>query len=224
MKKDDKEKYWFAVEGIIGAGKSTYLQSVVKHLQSEFNNNVVIVPEPVDKWGPYLEKCGEDIVKYAYVTQTYIFHTKQEIFNTLYDENPNATIFISERSPISDRHVFWNVISNSNNVCSLTVDTYPLLWTTWNRLYPIQNISGIIYLDIPLKLAQQRCLERARQCELKTLSDSYQQSLLDKHVDNETFADYDVLTVDATLNYKQDQDVARQCAEELCAFIKEKIK
>lgn len=221
--KGKKKQLWFSVEGIIGAGKSTYIAATLEELQRLLpEEKIAVVPEPVKDWIDYLQKCGKDPHKYSYVTQTYIFHTKQKIFNKVYDANPDATIFISERSPVSDRHVFWDTNCELHQLDEIEAKTYPFLWETWNKLYPIPEITGFIYLHVPLDVALSRCLERGRECEKEAVlkSTTYQEMLLDRHHEG-TFKG--MLTVDATQNYRDDKQIAKECAKKLAKYIQELI-
>jgi deoxyadenosine/deoxycytidine kinase len=208
---------WWSLEGVIGVGKSTLLDKLVPELRKRHGiDTVVVVEEPVHLWLEHLERCSKDPKRYMYVAQTYFFHTRAMAFQAAYKANPQAKIFISERSPWSDFHVFWKANCDLYDLDPVEKEVYPQLWSTWLDLYPICP-SKFIMLDLPVDRCQQRRRERDRSCERDAVTDRYQTMLLDNHW--LMFHEMGVapVVVDASENYRDDPEAANRLVDEIIA-------
>jgi deoxyadenosine/deoxycytidine kinase len=159
-----------ALDGEIGAGKTT----LIKLLASYFNSiglKTVAVLEPVDDWKEkgilqefYQEKIRRDLV--TYVFQTYTFVTRIEEILQAFDNNPDAQIFILERTVMTDRYVF---MENQRDVVEASrvalMQMYEKWWKMWTRLMPFE-ITHHIYLKPSLEECMTRVNSRAREGEV----------------------------------------------------------
>ena len=215
-----QEKIWVSIEGLIGSGKSTYIKRMLPYLEAHFGKgSVAIVKEPVDDWSEYLSKYATDPVRYSFLFQIYAFHTRQKEFNQVMQDNPSATIFISERSPLTDRYVFWDANSALYPLDRLEIDTYPLLWETWQKLYPM-SLSKMIYLDLPLDTCESRIKERNRDSEVGSITIKYQELLRKKHEILFEYTDIPYTVISSRVNYRDNEEITKNCAQQLINEIK----
>ena len=104
-----------AVEGNLGAGKSTYLS----FLKTMFPD-IEIIKEPVDEWQNIrghnlLELYYKDSKRWSFTFQTYAMISRMRLWNATLKENPN-TLKLSERSMLADRFVFGDLMGDLGNV------------------------------------------------------------------------------------------------------------
>ena len=117
------------IEGNIGAGKSTFLKIIKKHLACQ------IVYEPHQKWqdiqgkGNLLENFYKDTPRWAYTFQSYAFITRTLAQKKNALINPHD-IQILERSVFSDRHCFAKNLFESGTMSSLEWTLYRE-WFSW---------------------------------------------------------------------------------------------
>jgi deoxyadenosine/deoxycytidine kinase len=218
-----EKKIWISVEALIATGKTTLLESIGSYLDDEFGkHNVVWIPEPVEKWYHHLKLCGEDPKRFSYVAQTHIFNTRFKAFETAYKFNPKATIFITERSPMSDYHVFWETNAKLHDLDKIDIQTYPQLWSTWMSMYPMHP-SAYIYLELDIDECQRRQKERNRDCEEGVVTAEYQKLLQEAHERMFAQERIEPVRMDATVNYRDDPEIAKRYAAKLIDVIKAQI-
>ena len=212
-----KKSLWISVEGIIGAGKTTLIKSIVPHLEDTFGSDtVLVVDEPVDDWieSGHLERCTQE----PYVAQTYFFHTRVQRFLDL-TKDSNAKIIISERSMISDRYIFWETTCKNGFVSELAQKTYPHLWSTWTKLLNGRQPDVYIYLELDADTSQNRMLERNRSEEKDVVNVEYQKQLIEAH--ERVFKKYRTVKISSNRNFRDDPVVAKDIAEQVIQIIKE---
>jgi deoxyadenosine/deoxycytidine kinase len=145
-----------SLDGNIGAGKSTLLNKL-RELP-----NVKVIDEPVGVWEKYvndgknlLELFYEDKSRWAYTFQNAAIITRlQNIQNTM-KENPGYDIFVTERSILTDKYVFADMLHNSGSMNDLEWSLY----NTWFDTYGKDVIvTGVVWLDVD----PDTCIERIR--------------------------------------------------------------
>lgn len=150
------------VDGEIGAGKSTILVALAEALRAE-GYSVAVAQEPVDKWRAVgiLGRFYQDPARYAYEFQTYTFVTRIMAVRECFEKNPNAGIFLLERSILTDRHVFMEL--QRAIVGEQTMDMYDA-WCGLHRLLMPFDLSKATYLYLKpdLKECMARVSSRAR--------------------------------------------------------------
>jgi len=198
-------KGWITIEGIISAGKSTFIDAIQPYIADK---SILVVPEPVDQWIASGHLAAS--TKEAYCAQTYFFHTRIELFNSLLGKNPNVEYIISERSFETDL-MFWQLSCKNGLATPLQERTYPLLWKTWSKLLGGKQPTKHVYLRLDVDTAQKRLAERNRTEELSTVTNEYQQQLFEIH--EEEFSGGIVL--DATRNFRDDPDIAREMVNKI---------
>jgi deoxyadenosine/deoxycytidine kinase len=170
------------VDGIIAAGKSTFIRALAEWLTTKkMYGKICVVPEPVDQWKTdgVLQYFYEDVATRSYEFQTYVFATRVQSVRKAFFENPDANIFLLERSVVSDEHFFVEMLIESGNINSSQVKMYQQWSTMWKELLPFTP-DGFIYLRPTLDESMQRLQIRNRSGE-DGISSDYQQKLLDKH-------------------------------------------
>ena len=165
------------IEGAIGAGKSV-LTNVLYDYAISKNVKAVVVNEPVSKWVDcgILEKFYKDRRANAYAFQTYAFVTRCEEINKKVAENPDAELFIIERSPASDQ-VFMYLMHD------LLDNTEKVMYKTWiHMFYSILKVdltqATAIYLQTDINDCMDRLTKRGRAGENMDGMREYQTKLI----------------------------------------------
>ena len=140
-----------AIEGNIGSGKSTILKSLSVLLAEE---NVPIFQEPVEEWHDLLSLFYSSPREYGFVLSMKVLMSFRKAL-----EHPTCII---ERSPISCRHVFSQMMYNEGN---MTQHEWDLFKEYWDLLSWTPDV--IIMIDTPASLCMTRIDTRGRGCESK---------------------------------------------------------
>lgn len=176
-----------AVEGNIGAGKSTFL-NIMSDGQLELQDIVEIVPEPVDEWRRVknggdepinlLDRFYQDPKRYAYTFQHYVLLTRMEK-DRLSRASPKP-LRILERSIFSDRMVFVRAMHEAGFMGDLEL----LVYDSWFAMEIAQDRElapdGFIYL----KARPETCIKRLRtrnRSEEAGVDAAYLENLHEKH-------------------------------------------
>jgi deoxycitidine kinase/deoxyguanosine kinase len=167
------------IEGIIGAGKSTFISNISSQL-----SNTKPIPEPVEEWveSGVLNRFYKDMSRWAFSFQLRIIHDKVNHLNSIYrNENIiDPLVYIVERSMYSDA-CFSNTLHKTG-----VLDTYEYNLSNdvrkvyENRLLVVPSL--IIYIRPPIHTCMERVLHRNR-CEEIDITSEYQQALMDSHDD-----------------------------------------
>lgn len=199
-----KTKKVFALEGNIGAGKTTILKIIGKHFQ-----DVEFVEEPVKMWQNLggmnlLDAFYSDPKRWGFSFEFFSMLTKIEAL--LNAANSDKPIIIIERSILSNK-VFMDL---SMELRKLDKMEYKMLMTTFDfylqNIYPV--LSGIIYLDTPVDECIKRITKRNRGEEC-SIEKSYLQLLKDKFDELANSSTMIVIRIDGL--YDCDRDSARVC-------------
>jgi deoxyadenosine/deoxycytidine kinase len=199
-----RTKKVFALEGNIGAGKTTILKIIGKHFQ-----DVEFVEEPVKMWQNLggmnlLDAFYSDPKRWGFSFEFFSMLTKIEAL--LNAANSDKPIIIIERSILSNK-VFMDL---SMELGKLDKMEYKMLMTTFDfylqNIYPV--LSGIIYLDTPVDECIKRITKRNRGEEC-SIEKSYLQLLKDKFDELANSSTMIVIRIDGL--YDCDRDSARVC-------------
>jgi deoxyadenosine/deoxycytidine kinase len=199
-----KTKKVFALEGNIGAGKTTILKIIGKHFQ-----DVEFVEEPVKMWQNLggmnlLDAFYSDPKRWGFSFEFFSMLTKIEAL--LNAANSDKPIIIIERSILSNK-VFMDL---SMELGKLDKMEYKMLMTTFDfylqNIYPV--LSGIIYLDTPVDECIKRITKRNRGEEC-SIEKSYLKLLKDKFDELANSSTMIVIRIDGL--YDCDRDSARVC-------------
>ena len=170
-----KSKRIYALEGNIGAGKTTVLK-----LMSKSFKDVEFVEEPVKEWQNLggqnlLEAFYKDPERWGFSFEFYSMLTKiQALLKAADSDKP---IIIIERSIISNK-LFMEL---SNELGKLNPMEYRMLLNTYDfytqNVYP--QLCGVIYLDTPVDECVKRIIKRNRGEEC-SIDKSYLESIKKK--------------------------------------------
>ena len=170
-----KTKKIYALEGNIGAGKTTILKLMCKHFK-----DVELVEEPVNQWQNLggmnlLDSFYSNPKRWGFSFEFYSMLTK--IQSLLKAADSDKPIIIIERSILSNK-VFMEL---SNELGKLDKMEYCMLMNTYHfylqNIYP--QLAGIIYLDTPVDECIKRITKRNRgeECNIEK---SYLESIKKK--------------------------------------------
>lgn len=167
------------IEGIIGAGKSTFINYCLKPTLERRGLRVAIIPEPVEKWkkNGILERFYRDPKRWSYTFQTMAF-TDQVLECRKMIELKDIDIFIMERSHISNR-IFAEILYESGDIDDLEMEYYNEWSALWDKFIPNIPIS-FIYLKSSIDISMERIYSRKRSGE-EHITAEYQLKLIDKH-------------------------------------------
>lgn len=197
------------VSGMIGCGKSTFIENYTKHLV----NNHMISVKPIYEFvegNELLPLMYEDPIRWTYTSQVrFLSHKLDSIYEAL---NTPCSIAIVERSYLEHR-IFADTQYRLGRMSKLEYDSYIELYNTCSRLIP--NIIDI-HIKVPFDTCMKRMFNRARDFELgetykyyETLYDTYLE-YYSSHLDNLTIEDsvgyqiykrLDNLILEGVLNY-----------------------
>ena len=113
-------KYWFAVEGNIGSGKSDFM----KMLYTIFNDGVTCRKEPQYKWKctEHSKECSSNLLDLFYSDTkrwAYTFETRCIVSRIMDYKRTTKSITFCERSWVSDRYVQAKTLLNLNLMTSI---------------------------------------------------------------------------------------------------------
>lgn len=157
------------LDGNIGAGKSTLLDAIKTHIPS-----VTVIPEPVGEWLTMTNQHGESLLKLFYKDKQRWGYTFQNaaILTRLLDTQrilkewkPTAgmlPIIITERSVLTDRHVFADMLHNDGKLDDLEWKLYLKWYEAYAKDLPVK---GIIHLNTSVRTSNDRIKIRGREGE-----------------------------------------------------------
>jgi deoxycitidine kinase/deoxyguanosine kinase len=185
--------YIFTVEGNIGAGKTTFLE----RLQREWPEATVVL-EPVGTWMTMKEKDGTSLLdhfyadkkRWSYTFQTAAFLTRlmdtERVLEAVQKTEGPPTegpptegprVVITERSVLTDRYVFAEMLHDSGDMSDLEYDLY-LRW--YNRFATHIPIKGILHLTTDPTISLERIGIRGREAET-SIQKEYLEALDSQH-------------------------------------------
>ena len=210
------------VEGLIAAGKSTFV-NILKQQLSPYYNKIVIVPEPVDIWiktGSLVDFYA-DMKGKAYEFQTFVVVTRIKTVLEAYEKNKDADLFIIERSPYTDRYIFGEMLYRDGMISEHQMTKYEVWWDLWIKIWPFQ-ISHIIHLFPGIEEAQKRCRARLRDGEI-AVSTEYQTKLLDRHQEffNSSNCPYPVFILDTPDDFRTNLRLQNEIGNKIKLFLDE---
>jgi deoxyadenosine/deoxycytidine kinase len=151
------------VEGLIGAGKTTFAKEVAKRLKLRLIEEPVGGGEGVDN--PYLEIFYKDPKKYAFGMQVFLLHQRYAMQQLASYEATGVGGFegaVLDRSLSGDR-VFAKMHKEAGNIEEID-------WMTYETAYAIMCRSLLpptllVFLDVQPETAFERMQKRNRQAE-----------------------------------------------------------
>ena len=204
-----KSKKIYALEGNIGAGKTTMMKIIGQYFTS-----VEFVEEPVSQWQNLggmnlLDAFYSDPERWGFSFEFYSMLSK--IKALLNAANSDKPVIVIERSILSNR-VFMDL---SHELGKLEEIEYSMLMNTYHfylqHVYP--QLSGIIYLDTPVDECIKRITKRNRGEEC-TIERSYLQCIKEKMDQLCNSSTMNVIRIDGM--YDCERDKVRVCQDMEC--------
>ena len=201
-----KTKKIYALEGNIGAGKTTIMKIIGQYFTS-----VEFVEEPVSQWQNLggmnlLDAFYSDPKRWGFSFE--FFSMLSKIKALLNAANSDKPVIVIERSILSNR-VFMDL---SHELGKLEEIEYTMLMNTYHfylqHVYP--QLSGIIYLDTPVDECIKRITKRNRGEEC-TIERSYLQSIKEKMDQLCNSSTMNVIRIDGM--YDCERDKVRVCQD-----------
>jgi deoxyguanosine kinase len=170
------------LDGNIGAGKSTLLEAL------RTLPHVTVIPEPVGTWLTLRDDKGESLLslfykdteRWCYTFQNCAILTRlletQKILEKCRTGAITTPFVITERSILTDRYVFAEMLRNQGKMTKLEWDLYNMWFDSFAKDLPYQ---AIIHLTTSPTISSHRINLRGRKGE--TLSMKYLQDLDDMH-------------------------------------------
>lgn len=158
-----------SLDGNIGSGKSTLLSELRKRI-----HDIHLVDEPVGQWTSLkngegknlLELFYQDKKRWSYTFQNCAILTRlkniKEAVEKLDTTVKNPQIIITERSVLTDKHVFAEMLHDCGDIDELEWQLYEEWFHIFGKQYPIR---GIIYLSTSSTTSKSRIQIRNRQGE-----------------------------------------------------------
>lgn len=149
-----------SLDGNIGAGKTTLLEQIRRAMI-----DLHVVEEPVGLWTSLKNRDGksllelfyEDKKRWAYTFQNCAIMTRfrniQDAVHQLDTTVKEPQVIITERSIMTDKHVFAEMLRDSGDLDLLEWDLYESWFNTFSKKYPVH---GIIYLSTSSVTSKER--------------------------------------------------------------------
>lgn len=216
----------YILEGNIGAGKSTFLKLINKHLP-----HIDVALEPLHNWQKQvygqslLANFYQDPHRWAYSIENFamICRVKEHIQDQK-NENPNRII---ERSIYSGHYCFSLTGYKNGFISDLEWDLY----SQWfNFLIPqkCKSPRGFIYLRTTPEVAYKRIKKRNRLAEkkitfayLKQINEHHEQFLMEKEGILPELKTVPVLVLDCDREFESDPEVRADLFAQVEAFMRE---
>ena len=180
----NKNPIIISLDGNIGAGKSTLLAEIRKHI-----HDIHLVDEPVGQWTALknnegvslLELFYKDKRRWAYTFQNCAILTRlKNIKDAVEGLDPtlkHPQIILTERSVLTDKYVFAEMLRDTGLIDMLEWDLYDNWFNIFSRQYPV---NGIIYLSTSSVTSKDRIQIRNRHGE-ENIDLEYLESLDQQH-------------------------------------------
>jgi deoxyadenosine/deoxycytidine kinase len=158
-----------SLDGNIGAGKSTLLAEIRRSIPE-----LHVVDEPVGQWTSLYHSNGknllelfyEDKKRWAYTFQNCAILTRlkniQDAVENLDKTSSETKIILSERSVLTDKYVFAEMLRDAGEIDPLEWELYNSWFNIFNRQH---QVNGIIYLSTSASTSNDRIHLRGRQGE-----------------------------------------------------------
>jgi deoxyadenosine/deoxycytidine kinase len=173
-----------SLDGNVGGGKSYLLKQIRKRFPA-----FKIVDEPVGQWTELINENGENMLelfykdkkRWGYTFQTCALLTRQKNMQAMIEQLDITTdethIIITERSILTDKHIFADMLHRTGYMSSLEWDLYNKLF---DALSQQQQINGVIYVSTSALTSKDRIQMRGRP-EEESISIDYLNDLDKQH-------------------------------------------
>lgn len=169
-----------SIDGNIGAGKSTLLERIQQAHPEWF-----ALAEPVSSWTTYVDESGTNLLEHFYADRqrwSYTFQncallTRIRSLTKALETMPSDAVCLTERTVLTDRYVFADMLRQSGDLNKLEWDLY----CGWFDEYAKKlSIRGVIYVTTSATTSQHRIRVRNRAGEDK-IEQTYLDALHEQH-------------------------------------------
>lgn len=233
------EPVLISIEGNIGVGKSTLLNTIKQHFSKK---NIVceFIQEPVDIWEETCDENGVSILetfytythRWAYTFQNFAFVTRLNRLLDTYNkikkiETTNKKYIISDRSLDADRMIFGKIMHDDGYMNELEWSVYMHYGTMWKNIRrdvfaknPNNHTLNIIYLRCDPEVAYERITKRGRDAESKITLEYLKQihDYSEKWI-NKSKRDNNVLIIDANNDFVNNKEQSERVLREIDLYL-----
>jgi deoxyadenosine/deoxycytidine kinase len=201
-----------SLDGNIGAGKSTLLAEIRNSM-----HDVHIVDEPVGQWTALknaegknlLELFYEDKKRWAYTFQNCAILTRlkniQDAVENLDTTLKGPQVIITERSVLTDKHVFAEMLREAGDIDPLEWELYESWFNIFGKKYPV---NGIIYISTSSNTSKDRIKIRNRHGE-ENIDIDYLNSLDIQHKKWVNNTNIPVLTLSTEIGVSVEENIKK---------------
>lgn len=170
-----------AIEGNIGAGKTTFMRMLEDRLSLDATAKIVMVYERVDEWMSLRDpESGDDKSlfdmfyadkhKHAFMFQSYVLMSRvADMMRRVRAEaaSTQRVIFVCERSFLTDLEVFAKILRDDGEMSAMEFEVYESWHKLVREVFTKSNacVNGQIYLRASPDVCVERIGMRARQGE-----------------------------------------------------------
>jgi deoxyguanosine kinase len=204
-----KQGSFIAVEGPIGAGKTTLASMLSEEL------NIPIIKEIVEA-NPFLDKFYDNIDEWSFQTEMFFLCNRYKQL-----EDTRSQYIDLDKPVIADYHIYKNLIFSERTLTGVKRDKYRQIYQLLTDDLPKPNI--ILYIKADLDTLLQRIKKRGRLFE-QSMDTAYLQQLMEDYDAAMTFLDKDdsttVITIDGNLiDFVENREQFVQIASNVKEFI-----
>lgn len=201
-----------SLDGNIGAGKTTFLKEIRNKI-----HGIRVVDEPVGQWTALknaegknlLELFYEDKKRWSYTFQNCAILTRlkniQDAVNSVDTTVKGPQVIITERSVLTDKHVFAEMLYDAGDIDPLEWELYDTWFNIFGKQHPV---TGIIYISTSAVTSKDRIKIRNRQGE-ENIGMDYLKALDAQHkkwVDNTNIP---VLTLSTEVDVSVEENIEK---------------
>lgn len=220
-----KQPILISVEGNIGSGKSTLVETLKTVFENR--NDIHFLDEPVEEWNLIKDTDGKNIIekyyenqeKYAFQFQMMAYISRISLLRNAL-RNDKIKIIVTERSIFTDLNVFAQMLYDDKKISEIEFSIYKKWFNEFIQDVPKLNI---IYLKTNPDIALERVNKRNRPGEVISIDyldrcNQYHNKWLDNN------SDYinNLLTLNGNENIEQEPHVINDWTFNIIEFI-EKI-
>ncbi|KAM3136692.1 hypothetical protein pb186bvf_011137 [Paramecium bursaria] len=219
-----------SLEGNIGAGKSTLFEILRKQFPQ-----AIFLMEPLEQWQSIngdpnlniLEKYYQDPQRWAFSFQVYAYQSRliswdQQLKQTKITDSPSTNdcddiqLVFTERSVESARELFFKTCHEMGCINQIEYQIYEQFYHWLMEQYSEYMVDCVIYVNTPAQTCLERLTRRGRQEEASVPLD-YLFKLQQRHEEwlFKQKNNFNLINVDATLNYVTDMNIKQQVTDQL---------
>jgi deoxyadenosine/deoxycytidine kinase len=154
-----------SVDGNLAVGKSTLLAEIQRLVDP---SEILVCAEPVAEWTTMCDADGRSLLELFYADMSRWSYTFQNcailtrLLATHKALKSAAKIIITERSVLTDRHVFAEMLHNDGLLSEIEWTLYLKWFEEWALPLPV---AGIVWLTAPVATDHERLVLRDRKGE-----------------------------------------------------------